>query len=178
MGVVKKWVKSKANSNSDTPDKEQEVKSSEITFMSIMKMNDLDEKVRNIIAERNLTLAGFTLTALAFIIGFYKENLTGATTLISSLLLAMFLFFLGSQLAHEAEYFWQVFSADVSQYAGVIALMISFYYFTYENLQDKVVMLFPLILVVILLGYLVRGAWRIYKFYKKYKIIKETKTKV
>ena len=148
-----------------------------ITFMSIMRMDDLDEKVRNTIAERNLTLAGFTLTALAFIIGFYKEDLATATILILPLMSAMFLFFLGSQLAHEAEFFWQIFSADVCQYFGVIALMVSFYYFISRNLQDTILVLFPILLIVILAIFLAKGLWGIIRFYKEYKKRKEASKK-
>jgi len=154
------------------------VEKRKVTFMSVLKMNKLDRKVCDTIADRNLTLAGFTLTAVTFIIGFYKENFAAATTLLSSLLLAMFLFFLGSQLAHEAEYFWQIFSADVCQYVGVISLMFSFTYFISENLQVTIVMLFPIVFGAILVVYLVRGAWRIYKFYKEFKSKKETNSKV
>jgi len=139
------------------------------SFISIMKMSELDPEVRKILAERNLTLAGFSLTALAFIIGIYRENISQATTLILPLLSAMFLFFLGSQFAHEAEYFWQVFSSDIFQYVGVIALMVSFYLFTYDKIQCNIIMLFPIVLIIILVAYLVRGGIRIFKFYKRYR---------
>ena len=157
-------------------DEEPESKG-KITFMSIMRMDDLDEKVRNIIAERNLTLAGFTLTALAFIIGFHKENLATASILILPLMLAMFLFFLGSQLAHEAEFFWQIFFADVCQYFGVMALMVSFYHFISKNLQDSILVLFPILLVVILAIFLTKGLWGIIEFYKDYRKRKEVSKK-
>jgi len=157
---------------------EQKSRNNKVTFMSIMKMNNLDRKVCNLVADRTLTLAGFTLTALTFIIGFYKENLASAATLLSSLLIAMFLFFLGSQLAHEAEYFWQIFSADVCQYVGIITLMVSFTYFISENLKVQIVMLFPLVFGAISVVYLIRGARRIYKFYKEFKSKKEMNLKV
>lgn len=40
------------------------------------------------VAKRNLTLAGFTLTALSIMIGFYRDDLFGAGPIIPSLLTA------------------------------------------------------------------------------------------
>jgi hypothetical protein len=79
----------------------------------------LDREEFRHIAHRNLTLAGFTLTALSITVGFYRENLADGLTLTSLLLSSMLLFFLASQMAYEAERLWHGYTADILHYARV-----------------------------------------------------------
>ena len=51
-----------------------------------MTESSLEHRIIDAIAKRNLTLAGFTLTALSIMIGFYRDNLYGAGPIIPSLL--------------------------------------------------------------------------------------------
>ena len=130
------------------------------------------EKCDNI-SDRQLQLAGFTLAALAFVVGFYKNAFTEAAILIFSLLVSMFVFFLGSYVAHEAETLGQAFASDVFQYVGVITLVASFTIFLVGKLNNQIIEAIPILLTALLSFYLLRGLWRMHKFYKQFTTQKE-----
>ena len=104
------------------------------SILSVLRLSNLDRKVCDIIADRNLKLAGFTLTSLAIMIGLYSDNLSDARLVLVPLLFSMFFFFLGSQIAHEAEFLGEILLADIFQYFGVFSLMLFLGFF----LGDKI----------------------------------------
>lgn len=134
-------------------------------FLCFLFLSNLDRSVCNIIADRNLKLAGFTLTSLALILGFYKDNLPEVSIILTPVLFSMFSFFVGSQLAHEAEIFGQILFADILQYLGVASLMLSFGFF----LDDKIGTTSGIISFVVIdvaLIYLFTGFLKIHNLYK------------
>lgn len=137
-------------------------------FLCFLFLSNLDRNVCDIIADRNLKLAGFTLTSLALILGFYKDNLPEVSIILTPLLFSMFSFFVGSQLAHEAEIFGQILFADILQYLGVVSLMLSFGFF----LDDKIGItsgIISFVVIVVALIYLFTGFFKIYNLYKSIK---------
>ncbi len=128
----------------------------------------LDHSITDSMAKRNLTLAGFTLTALSIMVGFYEENLSGASAAILSLFVAMVVFFLGSQFGYDAEHVWEARLADVFQYIGIIFLLFSFMPFIFENFQYSVVSLLILGLGLFVIAvYLIRIVSRIFSSSKR-----------
>ncbi len=100
-----------------------------------------NQRAIDVIAKRNLTLAGVTLAALSIMIGFYKENLYGPGPIIPSLFTAMAVFFLGSQFGYDAENVWEASLADVCQYVGTILLLLSFSIFLSQHYLSGVITL-------------------------------------
>jgi uncharacterized membrane protein HdeD (DUF308 family) len=137
-------------------------------IVKTLRLSPVKRKTCDLISDRQLQLAGFTLTAIAFITGFYKDAFTEAASLLISLLIAMFLLLLGSFVAHEAEVLWQAFASDVLQYCGVISLVASFSFFLVNKVNNQMILVLPLILAVALFFYLLRGVWRMHKFYKEF----------
>jgi hypothetical protein len=82
-------------------------------------------------------------------IGFYRDNLSDATSILQGLFLSMLAFFLGSQIGHEAERLWHVLLSDISHYAGTIILLASFSLFVYQKLGSLYVIIVAGITVII-----------------------------
>ncbi len=138
------------------------------SFLAVMRMDDLRQEEIRYFSDRNLTLAGFTLTALSLIIGFYRDNFSDAITLIVFLLISMFLFFLASQMAHSAERFWHLFTADIIHHLGVTILLLAFTIFINEKIQITFLTIFSFLMPLITILYLIRGIWNTKTLYKDY----------
>lgn len=123
----------------------------------------------NLIADRNLQLAGFTLTAIALILVIYGNSIQEFAFLLTWLLVAMFVLFLGSFVAHLSENFIQVYFADLLQYIGVIILMASFSIFLADKLENQIIIVLPICLGIFFSIILIRGFLRLVKSYKQYR---------
>jgi len=125
------------------------------SFINTMNISDLDRHVCEIISKRNLTLAGFTLTALSIMIGFFKSDLSEATVILQGLFFSMLMFFLGSQIGHEAERLWHILLSDLLQYIGTSVLIACFSLFVYERLGGFFLFFVGGIIVIII--YLIKA---------------------
>ena len=96
------------------------------SFFDILKLGGLDRKFCDVVADRNLKLAGFTLTSLALALGFFQEANSATDVILVTLLFSLFLFLVGSQLAHNAEKFYEIFLADIFESASIIILMLQY----------------------------------------------------
>lgn len=149
-------------------DKERKKNGFEI-FVSLMK-EGCDKESRKSWYSGSLTLAGFTLTSLSLIIGFYRTNLNDAMWIISGIIISLFSYFLSYYVAMESETFWQLSFAIFLQYGGTLILMVSFAIFLQNIGMWQSVVYIPIILVIILGLFLLTGAIRFNDFFKKYSV--------
>ncbi len=118
-----------------------------------MPATRLDHTKIDNIAKRDLTLAGISLTALALMIGFYRDNLNEAGLMIPLLFLAMVTFFLGSQFGYDAEHIWEARLADAAQYVGVMLLLSSFSIFIFQNYVGGLLTLLIFVFGILVIGF-------------------------
>jgi hypothetical protein len=146
---------------------EKKKKSRFSSFIVAMNNSDLDRHICEVISKRNLTLAGFTLTALSLMIGFFKDDLSEATVILQGLFFSMLMFFLGSQIGHEAERLWHILLSDLLQYTGTLVLIGCFSLFVYERLGSFY--LFFVAGMVVIVIYLIKAVSNILVLVKSQK---------
>ena len=97
-----------------------------ISITALIKILNYDELERSEFIQksrRSLTLAGFTLSSLSLLIGTNKNSISGISSMIQPLFIAVFLFFLSSRFSIEAQVFWEGLVAEILEYSGEFAIM-------------------------------------------------------
>ena len=96
--------------------------------------DDMAEKLLSNLCTNSLVLSGFSFTSLAVFLGFYKDNLQQASTIIQYLIVATVFFFVVSELAREAHTVGEYLLSEGIYLASSILVFLTFMEFVARNL--------------------------------------------
>jgi len=97
-----------------------------------MKEN-MSEKLLSNICTNSLALSGFSFTSLAVFLGFYKDNLQQAATIIQLLTVATILFLISSELAREAVSVGGYLVSELFYFVSAVLVLYGFIDFMWKN---------------------------------------------
>jgi hypothetical protein len=118
------------------------------------------------LGRNGLVLSGFSITTIAFLLSQYREPFLQDLLVVKLLLISLALYFLVSEVARNAVYYWEYALADCSYVAASIILFSAIAYVIYAiRLGAEVFSLFLIVigLLTVSLGYSLCGFWRMYK---------------
>jgi ABC-type multidrug transport system permease subunit len=129
-----------------------------LNFFEVLNSTDLDKKILRDNSQRNLTLAGFTLTSSSLLITLSQKTIE-ISSLVSLLYISTLIFFLSSLMSYEADYFWQSYLSDILQYLGILILMFSFTIFLNSYISSYSLQYVTYISFFITILYFIRGIY-------------------
>ena len=113
-------------------------------------------------SRRSLTLAGFTMSSIAFL---YRVENALAPTLFFPLVVAMFLAFFASRVAYEAEWYGLILLAELLELLSELSVMYFWWLFK-DTLGIAQVSYFSLLGVIALILFTIKGFTDFYYMYR------------
>ena len=105
-------------------------------ILQILNFESLSDERRDFYASRTLNLAGFSFTSLALYLSWNNSTANNSLILSQCFFVATLLFLISSQIAIEAERFWQLWVSELIHYIGILSLLFGLRYFFLEAFPD------------------------------------------
>lgn len=127
------------------------------TLKKILNYEDLERSEFIQSSRRSLTLAGFTLSSISLLIGTYQNNLKEISGMLIPLFVAIFLFFLSSKFALEAQVFWEGLLAEALEYGGEFYIIFALRTFLLNEVSLISISWLPIITAIIIAVFVIRS---------------------
>jgi hypothetical protein len=149
--------------NMSIKNKETKQRSRWEIFKESLRLGSVElRKTSRDLSNKSLVFAGFTLTALIFVAGFYKENLTQVSGIITLFLIGFVLFLISAEITRNAAFGWEYFVGEILYLvatAFIMGVLIMFFKSTIESFMQNLSIIMILAYIAFLSVYIINSVY-------------------